>query len=181
MQHLRDNNGVLEASNNGTDWEPVVLGEGGGGGIPSQVEDPVQIGGGRIRWGENDELEFSNDGGTSWFPPLYESYRVPTLAETALLGDGVVQISGAGFVFGVSQDGGSSFRPVAYQEQLNELTISNTGYIDTSAAEFYPPLIESDTEPNRDGLIIWHDTTVSAEKWHLIYREGTTNHKVELS
>ncbi len=32
MQYLRDNQGILEASANGTDWEPVVLGEGGGGG-----------------------------------------------------------------------------------------------------------------------------------------------------
>jgi hypothetical protein len=68
MQYLRDNAGVLEASNNGTDWETVVLGEGGGG-TPSQVANPVTIGSLRIL-DDSGELSMSADAGVT-FTPFY--------------------------------------------------------------------------------------------------------------
>jgi hypothetical protein len=240
MQYLRDNLGVLEASNNGTDWEPVVLGEGGG-----PLTNPFTLGDIQIRE-DSGELQMSSDSGTTWtrvwdtgatflnlqgkelYPQIIstdtqpgtwslsigaialwweptaqklwliywraqdEWYRMQltpdgtvipsTLSDTVNLGAaGTVRISNVGNLFNISEDGGSTFTRPVFPADLNEITLSSTGFIDVSVAEFYPPLVEDDTEPAQDGLIVWHDTTVSAEKWYLVYREGTTNHKVELT
>ena len=61
MQHLRDNEGVLEASNNGTDWETVVLGEGGGG----PLTNPFTLGAIQVR-SSGSILELSRDAGSTW-------------------------------------------------------------------------------------------------------------------
>lgn len=170
MQYLRDNAGVLEASANGTDWEVVALGEGGGG-TPATVADPVAIGtNGRIRFTAGGQIEFSNDGGVSWFPPMYASSRPGTIAETTNLGDGVVQISGAGYLFKISKDGGATFKaPLLQGEDLN------------CEMEFYPPLVESATEPEQGGMYVWHDTTSGNEKFYLVYQDAlSVNHKLEL-
>jgi hypothetical protein len=92
MQYLRDNAGILEASNNGTDWEVVVLGEGGG--MPSQVANPVTIGTLQLL-DDSGELVMSPDagvtdftfyyagaalnlGGTQFFPPIFFQETEPT-------------------------------------------------------------------------------------------------------
>ena len=85
MQYLRNNQGVFEASSNGTDWKVVVLGTGGGGGVtdhtaltnigthshadidtfmatpPTMLGNPVTIGFFQIRDNSGD-LQFSDDG-----------------------------------------------------------------------------------------------------------------------
>lgn len=243
MQYLRDNQGVLEASNNGTDWEPVVLGEGGGG-VP--LTNPFTLGDLQIRE-DSGQLQLSSDSGATWqrvwdtgatflslqdkelYPNIIttndqpgtwslsigaialwweptaqklwliywraqdEWYRMQltpdgtaeapdTLADLVNIGEaGTVQISNAGNQLNISEDGGTTFNRPAFPEDLDEITTPSTGFIDVSVAEFYPPLVEDDTEPAQDGLLVWHDTTVSAEKWYLIYNDGTSNHKVELT
>lgn len=227
MQHLRDNEGVLEASNNGTDWETVVLGEGGGG----PLTNPFTLGAIQVR-SSGSILELSRDAGSTWqrvwdtganslslldkvfSPPIIvtddqpgtwsltigtislwweptaealwliywraqdEWYRIPltpngriaALTDTVTLGSGgTVQLQGGENPFGISNDGGISFKhPIFSGDDI------------TCEGEFYPPLIENNTEPTgQNGVLLWHDTLNS--KFYLLYRDDNDiNHKVEL-
>jgi hypothetical protein len=239
MQYLRDNAGVLESSANGTDWEVVALGEGGGG----PITNPFTLGDLQLRE-DNNQLQLSSDSGATWqrvwdtgatflnlqdkalYPQIIstddqpgtwslsigaialwweptaqklwliywraqdEWYRMQltpdgtgipsTLSDPVAIGDARIRYAGNNQLE-FSNDGGSTFTRPAYPEDLGEIAIPSTGFIDVSVGEFYPPLIEDDTEPTQDGLLAWHDTTVSAEKWYIIYNDGTTSHKVELT
>lgn len=65
MQYLRDNAGVLEASANGTDWEVVQVGAGGG--TPDEIANPVILGTLQLRDNAG-VFELSDDDGATWTP-----------------------------------------------------------------------------------------------------------------
>lgn len=64
MQHLRDNVGVLEASNDGTTWTPVQLGTDA---VPAEIDNPVMLGTLQLRDNAGG-LEVSDDDGVTWVP-----------------------------------------------------------------------------------------------------------------
>lgn len=82
MQYLRDNAGVLEASNNGTDWETVVLGEGGGG-IPTEIDNPVTLGDLILRDNAG-VFEVSYDEGENWMTPLWNTPQIDLQSHTLM-------------------------------------------------------------------------------------------------
>jgi hypothetical protein len=108
MQYLRDNAGVLEASADGTTWEAVVLGTGGGG-TPSELANPVTLGGIWLR--ENDGFLQYSENGTDYWSLLStpETVESPVNLGTLKLQDNAGALE-------VSNDGGVSWEAVALGE-----------------------------------------------------------------
>lgn len=107
MQHLRDNNGVLEASNNGTDWEIVQVGQGGG--IPTEIDSPVTMGTLQLRDNAG-VLELSTDSGSTW-APVGGSAGLPAEIDSPVT-LGTLQLRDNAGVFELSTDSGSTWTEI---------------------------------------------------------------------
>lgn len=160
MQYLRDNNGVLESSADGTTWKEVFLNTG----------EPLKIGGLQLRDNAG-ALEVSADNGATWEP--VGSGEAPSEIDNPVT-LGILQIKDDAGTLQVSDDAGVTWHDLYSADWPLSLT---TG-------KFYPPQYVQAEDPASSvwaGAIALWENTADGSRWLLYKDSGGTVQRVCLT